>query len=1034
MSFLGSPLRASIRKSTKANREEAISRRRRLFLEPLEQRQLLTSDLNYAPVGVADSYSVTENEVLSISSPGVLANDSDADPLTAIHYSGPGAGSLTLNSDGSFIYTPNSNFVGNDSFTYQAYDGTLASGLTTVSLTINAAPPTNHAPVTNDDSYTVDENATLNISSPGVLTNDTDADNDALAAILVSGPTNGTLTMNADGSFTYTPAANYSGSDSFTYTLPQSAWTTVYLTVNSVNDLPTLADLDRSYDAWEDTQLVVTGDLLTGASDPDSYPIWPSLLSGPTHGTVEFTLYGSFVYTPNPNYNGPDSFTYQVGDGYGYSSSDTVSLNVQSVNDPPVASTDAYTLDEDYQCFTADVTSNDDFTDGPQLIISLANGPASGSVALAPSGFFTYLPNANFNGNDGFWYYYSDGAGSQVGPVYVSLTITPVNDAPDAVNDNFSTNEDTQLTGSIFINDSDVDTSLGNQSVYISSWPTHGSVLIGSNGDFTYTPEANFNGVDTFTYWISDMWVMSNLATVTINVTPVNDAPIASDHWYSTDEDTPLAIDATSGLLCGAADLDLDDLDAAIVDQPTHGTLTIDAETGSFVYTPAANYNGPDGFSYTASDGTDVDLATVSLWVNRVNDAPVAVYDGNPETLWTYDHPYWTLTDTDLVIRASEGVLANDNDPDNDQLTSILVDQPIHGFVALNPDGSFTYTPISPYTGVDKFTYRAFDGQLVSEITTVFIAVNEYKVQLKVDGIWTNPAGPITLWAGEPVHLRGMPDGPAKERFQRKWTITGTTLTKYEPSVDSAKAFGRTDVAEEQQFYWVSGGAQTAQVAITIGGKPPMTSNTLAFTVNKPTNTVSSVTSDVYQFGRVVQFGNIENPDVLPDDLVAGIAFTRNGANPAVDGEFAWVQLVSETARIEAVIGGDLSKFRRETGGYVLDIEEPDTTDFRYPPDPPGSLTTTNDSPSQFFVGSWRTVERHDDFKMYLMWKSATAGSRYVPICVTEWNFGFTSTSTDGLTWATLKAPFAPNPTSKATNTTPEWTTNIIKVKFKADV
>ena len=163
---------------------------------------------NQAPVAAGDAYSTAEDTVLTVAAPGVLGNDSDpdGDPLTAVLVSGPSHGSLTLNANGSFTYTPAADFAGSDSFTYRASDGTADSNVATVTITVTAV---NDAPVAADDAYSTAEDTALTVRRAGVLGNDSDPDGDPLTAVLVSGPSHGTLTLNADGSFTYTPAADY---------------------------------------------------------------------------------------------------------------------------------------------------------------------------------------------------------------------------------------------------------------------------------------------------------------------------------------------------------------------------------------------------------------------------------------------------------------------------------------------------------------------------------------------------------------------------------------------------------------------------------------------------------------------------------------------------------------------------------------------------------------------------------------------------------------------------------------------------------
>jgi len=208
----------------------------------------------------------------------------------------------------------------------------------------------NDAPVAVNDSYTTAEDTVLNVAASGVLANDTDTDGDALTAILATGPTHGTLTLNANGSFIYTPATNYNGSDSFTYrandTMTNSSVATVNITVTPVNDGPVA--VNDSYTTLEDTALNVPANgVLANDTDVDGNPLTAVLVTGPTHGTLTLNANGSFLYTPTNNYNGPDSFTYRANDGTSNSGIATVNITVTPVNDAPVAVNDAATTPED---------------------------------------------------------------------------------------------------------------------------------------------------------------------------------------------------------------------------------------------------------------------------------------------------------------------------------------------------------------------------------------------------------------------------------------------------------------------------------------------------------------------------------------------------------------------------------------------------------------------------------------------------------------------------------------------------------------
>jgi VCBS repeat-containing protein len=222
-----------------------------------------------------DFYSTDEDTTLDVAAPGVLENDNDpdGDSLTAVLQSGPGDGSLTLSSDGSFTYTPDPGFFGSDSFTYKANDGSPAeSNTATVTITVNEV---NTAPTAGDNSYSTNEDTTLNVAAPGVLGNDTDPDGDSLNAVLDTGPSDGSLTLNSNGSFTYTPDANFNGSDSFTYRASDgsanSNVATVTITVDPVNDPPTANN--NSYSTNEDTTLNVSAPgVLGNDTDPDGVP------------------------------------------------------------------------------------------------------------------------------------------------------------------------------------------------------------------------------------------------------------------------------------------------------------------------------------------------------------------------------------------------------------------------------------------------------------------------------------------------------------------------------------------------------------------------------------------------------------------------------------------------------------------------------------------------------------------------------------------------------------------------------------------
>lgn len=288
-------------------------------------------ETNNMPSVLADTYATDEDIVLVIGQPGVLGNDTDpdGDVITASLVSQPAHGVLTLNTNGSFNYTPDANYHGPDSFSYRASDGALSSSSAVVSLTVNSV---NDPPIALADAYSTDRDTPLTISQPGVLGNDTDADADPLTATLVSGPAHGVLTLNANGSFGYTPNTGYTGSDSFSYRagdgLSLSATVSVALTIRGQNS-PPHAGSDAAHTSIDTPLLIPIATLLINDSDPDGDPLTISDVRGNSARGGRVILSGSnVVYTPPAHFTGVDSLIYTLSDGNGGTTSGTVTVTV----------------------------------------------------------------------------------------------------------------------------------------------------------------------------------------------------------------------------------------------------------------------------------------------------------------------------------------------------------------------------------------------------------------------------------------------------------------------------------------------------------------------------------------------------------------------------------------------------------------------------------------------------------------------------------------------------------------------------------
>lgn len=286
-----------------------------------------------------------------------------------------------------------------------------------------------------------------------------------------------------------------------------------------------------------------------------------------------------------------------------------------------------------------------------------------------------------------------------------ALTVVPANNAPVAGTDNAVTNEDNAVVVSVLSNDTDADSDL--LSVTGVSNGAHGTVTINpGNTTVTYTPAANYNGPDSFTYTASDGKGGSTIGTVNVIVNPVNDPPVPGTDSATTDEDNAVIV----SVLANDTDIDGGGLSVSGVTNGAHGTVAINPGNTTVTYTPAANYNGPDSFTYTVSDGNGgTAIGTVNVTVDPVNDAPLAGNDS-------------ATTDEDTPVTIN--VLSNDTDIDGDLLTVTGAANPANGTVTINANNSITYTPNAGFSGGDSFDYSISDGNGGTSSATVALTVS----------------------------------------------------------------------------------------------------------------------------------------------------------------------------------------------------------------------------------------------------------------------------------------------------------------------
>ncbi|HGM8087263.1 TPA: Ig-like domain-containing protein [Pseudomonas aeruginosa] len=515
----------------------------------------------------------------------------------------------------------------------------------------------------------------------------------SLSYSIVNGPANGSAYI-VGNTLVFTPNANWSGSTSLTYAVTDAegltAYATVFITVYPVNDPP-----------WVDNRWVTTNEdtpayLGLYAGDIDSWNFGYQILSQPANGTA--WMDGStLVFVPNANWSGTTSLTYRAyDDGGAFSNVATVYITVNAVNDPPVVSNRALTTAEDTAATLAlSVSDVDSWNFGYEIVGQPANGTAwmNGST-------LNFVPNANWYGTTTLTYRAWDDGGAYSNIATVTITVTPVNDAPVVTNRTLTTAEDTPA--GLGLTASDVDSSVFTYEVV--GQPANGSATI-SGSTLTFTPAKDWNGTTSLTYRTrDDAGAYSNVATVTITVTAVNDPPVAIAKSLTIDEDTP-----------GSVTLQATDVDSPVptvfqvVTAPNAAQGSASISGSTLTFTPAKDWNGSTSLTYRAQDtaGAWSAPATVTIVVRPVNDPPVVI----DRTLILDEDTVGNLTLTAA-------------DVDSTVFTFEVVSGPSVGTVKLT-GAALSFTPPADWNGSTSLTYRVKDDAGAwSNVATVRITVN----------------------------------------------------------------------------------------------------------------------------------------------------------------------------------------------------------------------------------------------------------------------------------------------------------------------
>lgn len=682
------------------------------------------NSVNDDPVAADDASPAVAGQMRVIP---VLKNDSDADSdaLTVSITVQPAGGTAEVSMEhGTVRYTPREDFTGADSFTYEISDGNGGSATATVTLTVTAAPvdddgidETTEAGVPNPDGGGtgdgngdgIPDNEQANVASlPNVATG---------AFVTVSVPDGTEL---VDVQSTENPAP--SGTE-----LPEAAEFPIGFVQYGVRGLSEGAattvtlNLEDGIDAnsyWK-----------YGPTPDNTEPHWYNFAYDGETGAQIFPAERRIVLHFVDGKRGDDDLTANgVIDDPG--------APVKISNSSPLAVLDAVSTNEDTNLLI-DVLANDSDADGDAITIVSVTQPTSGTVTVGTGGTLTYAPSADFFGQDTFTYTIQDAKGAET-TGNVTVSVAAVNDAPVAVADAASVEEDHEVSVNVLANDTDVDSDV--LTVAVATQPANGTLTL-DGGTFTYVPAANFHGEDTFIYTVSDSDGAEATGTVTVTVESVNDLPVVVNDQFSTMMNTARELD----VLANDSDVDGDVLTIISATGAVDGEVTIAADGRSLTYTPFEGATGWDRFDYTVSDGQGGEVSSaVVIQIVAVNSAPVAEADA-----FNVDTGKGTVLD----------VLANDMDAEGDSVFVSAVGEASNGQVTLD-GGVVTYTPGADFTGTDTFTYTLSDaaGNTASGSVTVTVAfINDPPVFAGGDaGGTTVPAGAAFVSDGVFVESDGV--------------------------------------------------------------------------------------------------------------------------------------------------------------------------------------------------------------------------------------------------------------------------------------
>ncbi|HOX37674.1 MAG TPA: Ig-like domain-containing protein [Candidatus Brocadiia bacterium] len=708
---------------------------------------ILVAPVQDAPVAQNQSVTLDEDTELVIT---LVATDADGQSVTYEITVPPENGSILPapgnSTDAQWTFVPNPDWNGVTSFKFTASDGTADSNEATVTVTVN---PVQEPPDAQNQGIRMEPGETVIVTLVA-----TDAEGDPLTYSVTAQPLHGTLASDPgapnDATWTYTPNPGYTGQDTFIFIANDGTVNSDSATVTIAVGGPVANDATAS--GTEDVPLVITLD----ADDFLGADLAYTIVTQPENGTLSSAPGdaddATWTFTPDADWNGTTTLVFRANNGIRDTNDATVTIVMAPAQEPPVANDQSVTGDEDKDIVVT-VTGTD--PEGDSLTYRIVSQPLHGSVATAPGtatdAQFTFTPDKDWNGTTSFTFVANDGTLDSA-PATVNVTVNPLQEPPTANAQTVNLDEDGQIVITLTATDAE-----GDPMTYrIVQTPANAKLETtpgaADDAEWTFKPNANWNGTTTFTFVANDGTADSLPATVTVIVAPVQDSPTATNV-------TATSKGGATNVTLKGSDPDSDTLTYIIVTQPTHGRIEGAGE--KIVYIPELGYSGTDTFTYKVNDGsTDSSAATGTITVTGFAYLGQVVTRDGRTVVSFYDTDAKTpgASDVNFVYTAFPGPVPNLGENASVAVTGGYNGLPTYVILRDNPTDATGIGIVieGPVAGI--LDYRTDPSGTVKDVG--FITASEYVPYIRLNsGIAGGSIGGQTLGDGTVIPTDPDQDG-----------------------------------------------------------------------------------------------------------------------------------------------------------------------------------------------------------------------------------------------------------------------------------